>query len=94
MTLERLSAHKPGEHLDPAWEPMDKLLPEWSQITLSENGTRLARNGNALSPEDITELIEGAKTDQCRIFAFDGTLLALGCLDFPTRVAKPFLVLA
>jgi tRNA pseudouridine55 synthase len=94
MSLERLTAYKPGETLGPAWEPMEKLLPEWTRITLSENGMRLARNGNALSSEDMTELIEGTKTDQCRIFDPSGCLLALGSLDLPTRVAKPFLVLA
>lgn len=94
ISLEGLSQLKAGKDLGPAWEPMEKLLPEWSRITLTETGIRLARNGNAIPLSEAAQLTPGPRADQYRLFDSEENLLALAAGDPETMTIKPFLVLA
>ncbi len=77
-----------------AWEPIESLLPEWSKLIVSEEGARLARNGNAIPLSAIDLMTAAAKSEQFRIFDHYGTLIGLGAKEELTKSIKPFLVLA
>jgi len=77
-----------------AWEPIESLLPEWSKLIVSEEGAKLARNGNAIPLSAVDLLTIGTKSEQFRIFDHYGTLIGLGAKETQSKSIKPFLVLA
>lgn len=92
--LEELADGGGNESLPKAWEPIERLLPEWSKLILSEAGARLARNGNPIPLSLVEQLMPGSQADQFRIFDQYGSLIGLGAKEIETKSIKPFLVLA
>lgn len=82
--------------------PLESLLPEYPKIILTETGSKLARNGNTIFPENIlrvprlcsTESEFAAEKDSLyRLFSPEGQLLALARRISDKNGLHPFLVI-
>lgn len=86
----------------PGLIPMEALLPEIPKLILDENGARSARNGGAVLPEHLRSadsgLVSAAAPDGgeslYRLFAPEGSLLAIARRDPDKAVLRPVIVLA
>ncbi|MBN2205808.1 MAG: tRNA pseudouridine(55) synthase TruB [Candidatus Aminicenantes bacterium] len=105
LTLDalRATALAPSFGGDPAGLiPMEALLPEFPKLILNENGARSARNGNAVLPEHIGSAVPASlpapDPDRgevlYRLFAPEGSLLALARRDPEKAVLRPVVVLS
>jgi tRNA pseudouridine55 synthase len=57
--------------------PMERLLPEFPAVTLTEAGAKRARHGNLLSPGDIAGAPPGTAAGRVRLFDGGGVLLGI-----------------
>lgn len=94
MTLEQLAERSGDISRTTAWEPMDALLPEWPKLIVSENGARLARNGNSIPASMVDQLTPGSIENRYRIFDQSGCFIGLAGREQQGENIKPFLVLA
>jgi tRNA pseudouridine55 synthase len=57
--------------------PMERLLPHFPSVTLTEAGSRRALHGSLLSPADLAEAQSGAKAEHVRLLDERGALLGI-----------------
>lgn len=58
--------------------PLNKLLPDWPFVVVTEDGARAVRHGRSLAPEQVIEPAEPGSQSRVRILDADGALLAIG----------------
>jgi len=87
FTVEQISSMVRKNKVNEFLSPLEKLLPQFPKITLSETGASKARNGTALKTDDIlnikSEISAEKKNDSLenkqifRLFSPEGKLIAL-----------------
>ena len=81
--------------------PIESLLPQFPKVILKESGTVLARNGNMVFPENISEVVQTNSPQNkiskekeviFRLFSSEGKLLGLAKKKPEKSSLHPFLV--
>ncbi|MFQ6069492.1 MAG: tRNA pseudouridine(55) synthase TruB [Candidatus Aminicenantales bacterium] len=99
-TLEEIEKWIEEEKFENLLIPVEVLLTHLPKIILKESGSRLARNGNLIYPENILKvLIEDTppgkeKEELFRLFSEEGRLLALARKGKEENSLHPFLVMS
>lgn len=93
--------HQKG-HVERFLKPIESLLTEYPKIILKESSLNLARNGNKISPGDISSLDKHSQSSGeniqnpnniFRIFSPGGEFIALARNDYTKTFLHPFLVI-
>jgi tRNA pseudouridine55 synthase len=98
LSLEAIRTGAAGRSAESFLVPMESLLPELPKLILNETGARCAKNGNPVGPEhlqsaDAADGVAAGEEGLFRLFAPEGSLLALARRDPEKAVLRPVLVL-
>ena len=100
-TLDEIASMASQNKINKFLISLEKLLPQFPKIILSETGAQKARNGADIKPEDIQNIdSHWQKTDELsesqlifRFFSPTGKLIALARKNQQTRKLHPFTVI-
>jgi len=82
--------------------PLELLLPQFPKVILKDKGSALVKNGNAVSPDNISKMVRqdshqapDLKEEKMifRLFSLEGKLLALAKKKPEKNILHPFLVI-